>query len=111
MKIEFEYNEENKRKVELFINDYKEGYIEISEDCIEYVEINKDFKGLGLYTKLIKKALELSGLDSLRSCQRNEDSNPIWEHWTNEELEITDNCYVCLDDHCKNGLWFCKEEL
>ncbi len=82
------------------------GMIEISENCIEKVEIEESFRGKGFYKSLLLAALQMSELDSLRSNQRNSYSNPAWEKWVGEELEYTDECFVCIDGE---GLFFTKE--
>jgi len=105
---EFKYEEET-MTVTMFIDSNDAGFITVSEDKIEEIEIKKEYRGRGFYTQLLIAALNMSGIDSLRSCNRNEDSNPCWEKWTGETLEIDDNCYVCLDDNEK-GLWFTKED-
>jgi len=106
--INFTWNDED-YKVEMTIDDNEAGFIEVSDDRIQKVFIEKEYRGLGLYTQLLICALNMSGIDSLRSCDRNDNSNPIWEKWIGEELDYTDNCYVCLDDNEK-GLFFTKED-
>ena len=106
--LKFEYEEET-RTITMFIDNNKAGFITVSEDKIEYVEINKEYRGKGLYVQLLISALNMTGFDSLRSCNRNENSNPCWEDWTSKDLDFEDNCYVCLDDNEK-GLWFTKED-
>lgn len=106
--LNFNWNEED-LKVEMTIDGEEAGFIEVSEAQIEKIFIEKKYRGLGLYSQLLISALNMSGIDSLRSCDRNEISNHVWEKFTGEELEHTDNCYVCLDDNEK-GLWFIKED-
>ena len=104
--LNFKYEEGT---VTMLIDNCEAGFISVSEDKIEEVEIAQKYRGKGLYTQLLINALNMSGIDSLRSCNRNEDSNPCWENWIGEDLDFEDNCYVCLDDNEK-GLWFTKED-
>lgn len=106
--LTFTWNNED-YKVEMIINGEEAGFIEVSDDKIEKIFIEKEYRGKGLYTQLLISALNMSGIDSLRSCDRNDISNHVWEKFTGEELEYTDNCYVCLDDN-ENGLYFTKED-
>ena len=46
---------------------------------------------------LLTTILQISGIDQFYSDNRNETSNAIWEHWTGEELEYEDMCYVDLN--------------
>ena len=102
------YNEEGEYQddaVQLIINSEVQGFISFSSNCIEDVEIRENFRGKGFYTGLIKHALIMGNEDTLCSNNRNSDySNPAWEHWTGEELEIDDTCYVCLENE-KLDFW------
>ena len=95
------YNEEN-QTYWLNINGVDAGFLTIgtgSDDCsqIGAVEIYETFKGKGLYRTLLTAVLHASGIEQLYSDNRNETSNAIWEHWTEEELEYEDMCYVDLN--------------
>ena len=97
------YNEENETYW-LNINDVDAGFLTLgtgSDDCrqIGEVEIYESFKGKGLYRTLLTVVLQISGIEQLYSDNRNETSNAIWEHWTGEELDYEDMCYVDVDSH------------
>jgi hypothetical protein len=86
----------------LNINGVDAGFLELgtgSKDCrqIGNVEIYKDFAGKGLYRTLLTAILQISEIEQFYSDNRNETSNAIWEHWTGEELDFEEICYVDLN--------------
>lgn len=105
--ISYNLNTEDyvKQNVELIIDGEVKGRIEVSEACLEWIELDEDVRGKGFYSQLVFHALTLTTLDSLMSNNRNEDSNGAWEHWLGMELDYTDECYVCIDNN-ERGLFF-----
>jgi hypothetical protein len=97
----------------LNINGQEVGFLELGEgdnSCrqIGKVEIYEDFKGKGLYRVFLTTILTIGEIEQLYSNNRNEDSNPVWNHWTNSELNLDTMCYV--DINSKGELEFMVED-
>ena len=96
--LELTYNEET-FTFHLTIDGKDAGFLEKgegSDSCrqIGHVEIKEEFKGKGLYRLFIAAILQTSEVEQFYSDNRNYESNPVWEHWTGEQLEYDTMCYV-----------------
>ena len=82
----------NGTEIEMTIDGVYAGHLEIhSEGCgvyrVEKVEIEKDFRGLGLYRQMLVMAFSLKKCDIIKSNNRNYLSNPIYCNWTSQEID------------------------
>ncbi len=110
-KISFEFEEEEST-IWMEIDGKSAGSLVLDEmSCgdalIGNVDINEEYQGKGLYKQLIASVFSLSEVESLRSNNRNENSNPCWEKWTGRELEFDEPCFCDMESH---GVVFSVED-
>lgn len=70
---------------------------------IENIEIDEEYRGRGFYKMLLIAAFNIFGIDTLRSDNRNHNSNPIYCKWTNSDISGDDQVYIQL---CGESLEF-----
>ena len=90
--------------ITIYVDGDDAGYIAIQEVMdgefyIEYVEIFDEYKGKGYYNMLLISCFAMFDIIDLHSDNRNEKSNPIYQHWTrNENLGTKDNVRISMDE-------------
>ena len=102
MSKKIEYIKEG-NKILLLIDNELAGHLQVSDQgCgeynIEYVLIEKNFRGKGFYKCLLIRAFSLFSIYSLTSFNRNCYSNPIYENWTGEDLDEKEYIYISIED-------------
>ncbi len=80
------------------------GYFQVASEGfgdfrIEDTKIDVEFRGQGIYRKMIVAAFELLQMSTLRSDNRNQNSNPIYEKGCGQELEFDTPVWIT----CANG--------
>jgi hypothetical protein len=100
------------KTITIYVDGDEAGFIAIQEGLegegyIEYVEIFDKYKGEGYcnmllisyYNMLLISCFTMFDIIDLRSDNRNENSNPICQHWTrNEDLGTKDDVRITLDE-------------
>ena len=92
------------KTITIYVDGDDAGFIAIQEGLegegyIEYVEIFDKYKGKGYYNMLLISSFTMCDIIDLHSDNRNEKSNPIYQHWTrNEDLGTKDNVRITLDE-------------
>ena len=89
METQFNVNGTN---IEMSIDGIYAGYIQVYGEGsgvyrIEKSEIEIQFRGFGLYRKLIASVFELKNCEIIKSDNRNESSNSIYQNWTGENID------------------------
>ena len=91
------------KTVTIYVNGNVAGYIAIEkglkgEGYIEYVEIFDKYKGKGYYNMLLISCFTMFGIIDLHSGNRNKNSNPIYQYWTqNKDLGNKDDVRISMN--------------
>ena len=98
-----EFCKEGNNKVELVVNDIVCGWLTVCDEGynsyrMNKVSIDESFRGCGFYKMLIEKAFKFFNIECLRSYERNTKSNPIYCHWTGEDLYEEQEVYITMEN-------------
>ena len=82
----------NGSEIEMYVDGIYAGHLNtVSEGSgifrVEKVEIENEFRGMGLYRQLLVATFGLKKCDIIRSFERNYLSNPIYCAWTGEDID------------------------
>lgn len=88
--------------IELIIDGIVRGSFEVANEGfgsfrIENVVIDSEYRGKGFYKMLIIAAFNMFSIDTLRSDNRNEKSNPCYEKWCGQDLCENETVFIQRD--------------
>lgn len=80
------------------------GFLRVNNENghIEYVEIYSNYRGKGFYKMLLIAAINLTGLDTLHSNDRNQMSNLAYEKWLGQSLPKEYDVFISVIDEQLN---------
>jgi len=99
-----EANENGNLQIDVELNGEYAGNIEFTDynmgvvAHVENIKIESEFRGKGLYRMLLMTIFNLTSFEVIVSDNRNDYSQPIYQHWINEEIESDTMIEIRLED-------------